>query len=89
MKKFMTMSAFFLSAACISVHTPSFAERTATQQVTDGTGDVVNGTVKGSRNVIRGTGDAAQGAAQGVGDATKDGVDAIGQGTQDLIDDVK
>lgn len=25
MKKFMTMSAFFLSAACMSVHTPSFA----------------------------------------------------------------
>ena len=25
MKKFMTMSAFFLSAACLSVHTPSFA----------------------------------------------------------------
>jgi len=89
MKKFMTLSAFFLSAACISVHTPSFAERTATQQVTDGTENVVKGTIKGGRNVIRGTGKAAKGAAQGVGDATKAGVDAVGQGTQDLIDGAK
>ncbi len=45
MKKFMTMSAFFLSAACLSVHTPSFASGLF--------GDIISGAEKASQSLMK------------------------------------
>lgn len=64
MKQFMTVSALFLSAACLCAHTPSFA-KSLVDDVSNTTSRAVNKTGEAVKNVAE---DAAQ--------LTKDGVKA-------------
>ena len=96
MKQFMTLSAFFLSAACLCVHTQTFAAQSTANQVTQGAEDVVQGTVNAADNIIKGTGravgnvvdgteKAAKRVGKGVRQTTKKGFITIEKGTEDLF----
>lgn len=79
MKQFMTASAFFLSAACLCVHSPSFAEaQSSTNAFVKGTNAVVSGSADVAKAVVNGGVTAVSGAAKG----TASGIDQIVQGVQ-------
>lgn len=70
MKQFMSISALFLSAACLCVHSPSFAS--------SGPNDVQQGVEKmatGTGKVLKGAGDASAGVIK----TTGSGLEKIGQ----------
>jgi len=61
MKQFMSLSALFLSAACLCAHTPSFASNgthdmeQGAKSVGTGTGKVVNGVVRTTEGLFKAT----------------------------------
>lgn len=80
MKQFMTASAFFLSAACLCVHSPSFAQSqsSTTNKVVNGTNAVIGVTADVAKSVVNGGATAVSGAAKG----TASGIDQIVQGVK-------
>lgn len=93
MKQNMTISALFLSAACICVNTQSLAasstDTSTTQKIEQGTENAVKKTAEGTKNVLEGTGKAIEHVAKGVGKATTDGFHAIEKGTKDMFEGSK